>query len=86
MRKSATVVWLLLVLATGASWWLSGGVGTSHAVAAAALLLLAFVKVRLIVMYFMEVHWAPIALRLGFDAWVTAVYCALLLLYLRTPG
>jgi hypothetical protein len=87
-RHAVTTVWLLLVLATGASWWLGGASAASGAptrVATAVLLLIAFVKVRLIVRYFMEVRHAPSALRIAFDAWIGLVCLALLVLYLRTP-
>ena len=88
-RHAVTTVWILLVLATGASWWLGGAgaavTGTSRLVTA-ALLAVAFVKVRLIVLYFMEVRYAPTALRVGFDAWIVIVGLALLVLYLQPPN
>jgi hypothetical protein len=88
-RHPVTTVWLLLVVATGASWWLGGGsaaASPSTRVATAVLLLVAFIKVRLIVGYFMEVRHAPSALRVGFDVWISLVCLALVVLYLRTPA
>ncbi len=89
-RHAVTTVWLVLVLATAASWWLGGGgstaPGLSARLASGVLLLVAFIKVRLIVRYFMEVRHAPFALRAGFDAWIGGVFFAVLVLYLRAPG
>ena len=89
-RHAVTTAWLVLVLATAVSWWLGGGASTasglSTRLATGGLLLVAFVKVRLIVRYFMEVRQAPFALRAGFDAWIGVVFLAVLILYLRAPG
>ena len=90
-RKSVvTAVWLLLVLATALSLRLGSdatvGPDVSTRLFAGVLLLVAFVKVRLIGHYFMELREAPSALRLAFDGWVIAVCGALILLYLLSPG
>jgi hypothetical protein len=85
-----TLVWLVLVLATGVSWWLGTGVPAgasgSRLVATALLLVVAFVKVRLIVRHFMEVERAPLALRIATDAWIVVVGLALLAFYLRSAA
>lgn len=68
-------IWALLVAATVGSWT----VGAGHGV---ALLVVAFVKVRLVGLYFMELRSAPVPLRILFEGWVV-VTCSLLIgLYL----
>jgi hypothetical protein len=76
-------VGLLLVMATCSSWWL----GADHVLpgvqtASVAVLAVAFVKVRLIGMHFMDLRLAPAALRVGFDVWCLAVATLVIALYL----
>ena len=84
-----TPVWLVLMLATGISWWLATGAYPSahgsRRLATAGLLAIALIKVRLVIRTFMEVDRAPRSLRLASDAWLLALGTALLTLYLR-PG
>jgi len=68
------VVWLVLVTATLVSWSLRA-IGL-------AVLAVAFVKVRLVGLYFMELRTAPVPLRLAFEAWVVVVGAVLAGLYL----
>ena len=83
LRNRITLVWGLLVGATALSWWL----GTDHGVddqklAAVAVLLVAFVKVRFVGMYFMELRNAPIPLRLIFEGWCIVVCAGVIGMYL----
>ena len=65
-----SLVWAVLMLATCAStWWLKSGAATSMA-ATAAILVIAAVKVRLVMIHFMELKDAPLKWRLFFEAWV----------------
>ena len=58
------------MLATCAStWWLKSGASTSMA-ATAAILVIAAVKVRLVIIHFMELKHAPWTWRVFFEAWV----------------
>ena len=70
-----TVVWVLLVAVTGASFWL----GTDHPfqslgvrVASATALGIAFLKAYLVGQDFMEVRGAPAPLRWAFATWIVA--------------
>jgi cytochrome c oxidase subunit IV len=86
LRRPVTGVWLVLVLATMLSWLLGGepprdGPGRQTGLTA-AVLVIAFMKVRLIVLHFMEVRDAPRALRLILEAWIVLVLGLLLGLYL----
>jgi hypothetical protein len=84
-RTAVTPVWAGLMLATAWSWWL----GTDHALGiddreatTALIVLVAFIKVRFVGAYFMELRHAPPALRLAFDGWVLATCAAILVIYL----
>ena len=69
----AVLAWALLMLATAVSWWLGsdhGLVGDAAGLAVAIIAVVAFVKVYLVGMYFMELRHAPRVLRLAFNAWV----------------
>ncbi|MBH0776714.1 cytochrome C oxidase subunit IV family protein [Nocardia sp. NEAU-351] len=76
-----TAVWTVLVAATCVSWVL-GATHRAGAVSAIALLAVAFVKVRLIGLHFMEIRGAPMALRVVFEIYVVAVPTALSVLVL----
>lgn len=83
LRNVITAVWGALIAATLVSWWL----GTDHGVddvrtASVAILLVAFVKVRFVGMYFMELRHAPLPLRLLFEGWCAAVCTTVIVMYL----
>lgn len=72
-----------MVAATIASWVFGAEEGvTPNAAASATVLVIAFIKVRLVGMHFMELREAPAALRAMFELWVVASMCALVLTYL----
>ena len=78
-RTPATVVWVVLILATGLSWMLGTDHGLPHhgqTLVSVAILLIAFIKVRFIGLYFMELRDAPTLLRALFETYCVAV-CAL---------
>jgi cytochrome c oxidase subunit IV len=84
LKHPATVVWGLLMMATGFSWWLGAdGLALSDNLqfVTTMLIIIAFVKVRFVIHYFMEVRSAPLALRLVCDGWVIGVCLAILALY-----
>ncbi|NHN37828.1 cytochrome C oxidase subunit IV family protein [Pseudomaricurvus alcaniphilus] len=73
IKSRETMVWLLLMVITGASWMLGANhsiLFTEPAKEAAVLLLLAFFKVRLVIRYFMEVRHASILIKLASEAWL----------------
>ena len=77
IRHPASLVWLILGIATIFSWSIGSDISTvepdARQQASLILLVLAFVKARLIISHFMEVRHAPLALRLVCDAWVLGV-------------
>jgi len=79
------LVWGVLVAATAVSWFF----GTDHgplgrSATAAIVLTVAFVKVRLVGLYFMEIRDAPVWLRAAFEGYVAVVLLALLVLHAAT--
>lgn len=85
IREPATRIWLLLVLATIATtWWLSKDAFPERA-GTIAILCIAALKVRWVLLHFMELREAPRILRGLFEAWVVLVTAAILFVYLRTP-
>jgi Prokaryotic Cytochrome C oxidase subunit IV len=71
-EKRLALWWALLVVLTLVSFR-GARAFASPAQVAAAVLVIAFVKVRIVVRQFMEVRHAPMALRLLLDAWVIVV-------------
>ena len=85
--RTTTYAWIILSAITILSWWLAPGHARGAAAAAsvpitAAVILLGFIKGRMIIRYFMEVRTAPRWLKL-FTAWLTAVWAGILAIYLH---
>jgi hypothetical protein len=85
--RSATYAWALLCAITLLSWWLApghsgSGIATASVPITVAVVCLGFIKGRLIISYFMEVHTAPRWLKLATDAWLVALWLAILVIYL----
>ena len=85
INDRVSFVWLILATLTAVSWVLADGASPETATGAAyltmALLALAFFKVRLVIMHFMEVLDAPWLLRGLFEVWVVAVFIAMCVFY-----
>lgn len=83
LRTPATVVWLVLIVAIAVSWAL--GVdhgGEDQSMASVIILLVTFVKVRLIGLWFMELREAPMPLRTLFETYCIIVYVMMTALFL----
>ena len=84
--RALTWAWLVLVAITLGSWWLapahvSGTVQASTPITA-VVLLLAAVKSRVIIGYFMEVKTAPRWLRTALDVWLSALLAVVFVIHL----
>ena len=82
LKNRITLVWLLLVIATCVSWLLfvtGNEVIKPLPYFSTAIIVLSFIKVSLIIHYFMEVRIAGFALKLVANIWIAGI-CALLLL------
>lgn len=86
LTDRTTVAWLILVVSTGVGLWL-GQAGQDNTqnirLAVAGVIVVAFIKVRIVGFEFMELKYAPRWLRHGFDAWLVAVCAALLFICIR---
>jgi caa(3)-type oxidase subunit IV len=80
LRSRVTAVWAILVLAAALSYLLAetDHAGTGEVV---IVILLAFAKVRLVGLYFMELRTAPLLLRVLFDAYCALVCLAILAMF-----
>lgn len=83
------IAWLVLVAMTVISWYLSIDLSVAldqgHRLTTSLLFLLAFFKVRLVIMHFMEVSTAPQPLRIIFEIWVLAICTLLITMYWLLP-
>jgi hypothetical protein len=66
-------IWLLLMAATVLARLIGHGPITDDRLASAAVIAVAFLKVRLVGLDFMELRYAPPAFRIAFEMWVLAV-------------
>ena len=69
------------------SWWLApphdhGTPAVASVPITVAVILLGFIKGRMIIRYFMEVRTAPRWLEVVTDAWLTVLWAAVLAIYL----
>jgi hypothetical protein len=87
LRERVTWVWLGLVVATCATTW---GLSTRDlfipAVAVVGNFLIAAVKVTYVMLDFMELRYAPIPVRVAFQAWPVAVAAMILGFWFATPA
>jgi heme/copper-type cytochrome/quinol oxidase subunit 4 len=73
LRERVTLVWLALVVLTCVTTWgLSKNLFTP-AVAVVGIFLIAAMKVRYVILDFMELRNAPIPVRVAFEAWPVVV-------------
>lgn len=75
-----TFLWVLLSAATVVSWLIGIEAG-GGVLAGAAILAIAFVKLRLVGIHFMEIGRAPVALRAIFEGYVVVAFASLLVIY-----
>ncbi|MGZ5365601.1 MAG: cytochrome C oxidase subunit IV family protein [Mycobacterium sp.] len=83
VRQRATVSFALLLIVTLASFWLTVGHGGNtlsegQASVWTLVIVLAFIKVRWVMLDFMELRSAPIKLRVLYEAWGVGVAAVLI--------
>jgi hypothetical protein len=83
MTFSFLITWSLLSLATLLSWWLDAAHDGRWV--GAAVLLVAFFKARLVLMFFMGVRHASTVIRRSCEAWVTIACVTVLVTYWFAP-
>lgn len=87
LRTKTTAVWAGLIMATFLSWWFgSRGLESNgeQRLVGATVILIAFVKVRLVGLYFMEIRQGPAALRLLYEGWCLIAAALVIGMYLAT--
>jgi len=84
--RAINYAWIVLCAITIGSWWLapghSGGTAEANIAITVTVILLGFIKGRLIIRYFMEVRSAPQWLKFATDAWLFVLWTAILVIYL----
>jgi len=83
LKNPAHRAWLVLVVATGITWYL-GEVGAHGTSAIVAMLVIAFIKGRLVILDFMELRGAPWFWRLLLEGWLIVVGALILLAYWKS--
>lgn len=83
IQPRITAVWVFLILATGLSWQFGHGFGfgSNVAYATVAILIVSFIKIRFVLLDFMELRHAPRWLRAAFETWTVVVCVTLVSLY-----
>lgn len=81
---TAVRVWLFLVAATVTSGWLVEHHSVAGRWTAAAVMLVAALKGRAVLLYFMELKGAPRAWRVAFELWIWL--CAVVIVALWAVG
>ena len=82
LKSRITIVWLLLIIATVISWMVGTESHFAAKLATSIVVLVAFIKVRFVGMYFMELRDAPLPLRLIFETYCIVVCSVVIIMYL----
>ncbi len=85
LRKPATLIWMVLMVATIITTWGLSKDAFAAKFATTSIMLIAAFKVRLVLLHFMELRQAPLPLRLLFEAWVLVATAAIIGIYLQGP-
>jgi caa(3)-type oxidase subunit IV len=80
LNNPAHRAWLILLVATAITWYL-GEVGAAGTAAIVAMLAIAFVKGRLVILDFMELREAPRLWRILLEGWLILVSSLILIAY-----
>jgi hypothetical protein len=83
IRDRITLVWLGLVLATCLSWETGSDLAFAGDIRSlgGVVLVIAFIKVRYVMLEFMELRHAPLVMRLFAEGWCVLVCAAVITFY-----
>ena len=81
LRQRATMVWLGLMMATVVTTWGLSKDAFSPVVTVVGTFVIAAVKVRYVILDFMELRHAPRAARIAFEAWPVVVTVIILVFW-----
>jgi len=79
--RRITLVWLGLLAATALSWKIGHGSWGDARNAGVVILAIAFLKIRFVILDFMELRHAPLGMRMAGEAWVICIGGVLIALY-----
>jgi hypothetical protein len=82
--KRVSVVWVALLLATCTSTWILSMDAFTPVLATVGALVIAGVKVRYVILDFMDLRHAPMRVRMAFEAWPLLVTALILGSYLAS--
>ena len=86
LRERVTRVWLaLMMLTVVTTWGLSKNVFTPS-VAVTGIFLIGALKVRFVMLDFMELRYAPVRVRVIFEGWIVLVVGLILGFWFLTPN
>ena len=80
--RMAVLVWLFLVAATLGSAWLAEHHAIAGQLTAVFVMLVAYLKGRAIMLYFMELRGAPVAWRIAFEIWCVVTISVIVSLWI----
>lgn len=86
LRERVTVVWLGLMLLTCVTTWGLSKDLFIPAVGLVGIFSIAAIKVSYVMLDFMELRYAPIPVRVAFQAWPLAVAAMILGFWFATPA
>jgi heme/copper-type cytochrome/quinol oxidase subunit 4 len=84
-RQRATAVWIGLMMATCVTTWGLSKDWFSPAVAVVGIFVIAALKVRYVLLDFMELRQAPMPVRIAFELWPAVVVAMILGFWFSTP-
>jgi heme/copper-type cytochrome/quinol oxidase subunit 4 len=84
-RQRATAVWIGLMMATCVTTWGLSKDRFSPAVAVVGIFVIAALKVRYVLLDFMELRQAPMPVRIAFELWPAVVVAMILGFWFSTP-
>jgi heme/copper-type cytochrome/quinol oxidase subunit 4 len=86
LRERVTKVWLLLMALTVVTTWGLSNDALSPGVAVGGIFLIAAVKVRFVMLDFMELRYAPSPVRAVFEGWIVVVVALIGGFWFLTPA
>ncbi|ORW24413.1 cytochrome C oxidase subunit IV family protein [Mycobacterium palustre] len=85
LRERVTKVWLVLIALTVVTTWVLSNDVFSPAAAVAGIFLIAALKVRYVMLDFMELRCAPQSVRAVFEGWIVVVIALIGGFWFLTP-
>lgn len=86
VTRICTIVWIILLVLTIISGFLADGtIELAPTAVTLIIFVIAFLKVRMVIIHFMEIGHAALPLRIILELWALATFAALIFLYFMPP-